>query len=135
MDQRSRRTLIALAPLAIALGVAAPAAAQLLPRLPLPSLPGVGPVVRDLERALPIDTPDLRELTSLRVTRLERLVRRHPRELELDDLGQAVVRGEILAISPSPQSLEIAAGSDPAEPSTFEDPGVLDTIKPALSRE
>ena len=30
---------------------------------------------------------------------------------------------------------EIADGSDPAVPSTIEDPGVLDTIKPALRRE
>ena len=107
MDQRPRRTLIGLALLA-GVGLAAPAAAQLLPQLPVPSLPGVGSVVRDIERTLPVETPNLRELTSLRVTRLQRLVRQHPRELELDDLGQAVVRGEILASSPRPQSLAMA---------------------------
>lgn len=124
MDQRPRRTLIGLALLA-AVGAAAPAAAQLLPPLPLPSLPGVDSVVRDLDRALP-DTSSLRELTSLRVTRLQRLVRQHPRELELDDLGQAVVRGEILAVSPTPQSLEIArrGGFTIVRSETLEDVGI-----------
>jgi hypothetical protein len=103
MDQR-RRTLIALAPLILAVGLAAPAAAQLLPKLP--SLPGVGSVVRDVERTLPVE--EVRQLTDLRRLKLQRLVRQNPRELDLDDAGQVVVRGEILAVSPSPQSLAIA---------------------------
>jgi hypothetical protein len=128
MDQR-RRTLIALAPLIIAAGIAAPAAAQLLPKLP--SLPGVGSVVRDVERTLPME--QVRQLTDLRRLKLQRLVRQHPRELELDDAGQAVVRGEILAVSPSPQSLAIAgkAGFTVVRQEVLEDVGLtLVTLAP-----
>jgi len=105
MSQRRRRTLFALAPLAIAAGLPAPAAAQLLPRLPLPA---VGPVVRDLDRTLDAQVADVRQLTDLRRLNLQRLVRQNPRELDVDDRGQAVVRGEILAVSPSERSLAIA---------------------------
>ena len=41
--------------------------------------------------------------------RLHDLVRDHPKALDLDDNGAAVVRGEVLAISPSPVSLDIIA--------------------------
>lgn len=132
MDQRPYRTLIGLALLAAA-GVAAPAAAQLLPRLPVPPLPDAGSVVRDIEGALPVDTPDIGDLTSLRLTRLQRLVRHNPRELELDDLGQAVVRGEILAVSPSERSLETArqAGFTVLRTEALEDLGItLVTLSP-----
>ncbi|KQZ27444.1 peptidase S8 [Caulobacter sp. Root1472] len=37
--------------------------------------------------------------------RLADLVRAHPRALELDDQGQPVVRGEVLAVSPTPEAL------------------------------
>lgn len=110
MNQRPRRTLTGLTLLAAALA-AAPAAAQLLPRLPAPSLPGVGPLLRDVDEALPVDAPSLGDLTRLRVNRLQRLVRQHPRELELDDRGQAAVRGEVLAVTPNERSLEIARGA------------------------
>jgi len=108
MSQRRRRTLIALAPLALAAGLAAPAAAQLLPRLPLPN---VGGVIGDVQSALPIQTPDLGGLTNLvdlRRLRIQTLIREHPREIDVDEQGDAVVRGEVLVVSPSPQSLEIA---------------------------
>ena len=108
MNQRRRRTLIALAPLALAAGLAAPAAAQLLPRLPLPS---VGGVINGVQRTLPIETPDLgavTDLTDLRRLQVQTLIRQHPREIDIDDHGEAVVRGEVLAVSPSPQSLDIA---------------------------
>lgn len=126
MNQRPRRTLIGLALLTAAAGLAAPAAAQLLPRLPVPSLPSPGSVVRDIEKGLPVETPNLRELTSLRVSRLQQLVRQHPRELELDDLGQAVVRHEILAVSPTERSLEIArkAGFTVIGSETLDDLGI-----------
>lgn len=132
MDQRPYRTLIGLALLAAA-GVAAPAAAQLLPRLPVPPLPDAGSVVRDIEGALPVDAPDVGDLTSLRVSHLQRLVRQHPRQLELDDLGQAVVRGEILAVSPSERSLETArqAGFTVLRTEALEDLGItLVTLSP-----
>jgi len=108
MSQRRHRTLIALAPLALAAGLAAPAAAQLLPRLPLPN---VGGVIGDVQSALPIQTPDLSSLTSLtdlRRLQVQNLIRDHPREIDVDEQGDAVVRGEVLAVSPSAQSLNIA---------------------------
>jgi subtilisin family serine protease len=108
MSQRRRLILIALAPLALAAGLAAPAAAQLLPRLPLPN---VGGVIGDVRRALPLETPDVNDLTSLtdlRRLQVQRLIRDHPREIDVDEQGDAVVRGEVLAVSPSPQSLDIA---------------------------
>jgi len=108
MSQRRRRTLIALAPLALAAGLAAPAVAQLLPRLPLPN---VGGVIGDVQRTLPLETPDLSAVTSLTDLRrlgIQRLIRDHPHEIDVDEQGDAVVRGEVLAVTPSPQSLEIA---------------------------
>ena len=109
MDQR-RRTLFAAAAIAAA-ALAAPAAAQLLPRLPLPSVGGVvggvvDPLVRDLDRAPP--DLDVRGLTDLRRVRVRALVREHPRQIDVDFDGEPVVRGEILAVSPTPRSLEIA---------------------------
>ncbi|MGE5565069.1 MAG: S8 family serine peptidase [Parcubacteria group bacterium] len=104
-----RRILLVLAPLALT-ALAAPAAGQLLPSVQLP-LPNVGGVVRDVQRTLPIDTPDLSavtNLTDLRRLQVQRLIRDYPREIDVDDHGEAVVRGEVLAVSPSPQSLEIA---------------------------
>jgi subtilisin family serine protease len=104
-----RKALIVLAPLALA-ALAAPAAAQLLPGVRLP-LPNVGGVVRDVQRTLPIDTPDLSAVTDLadqRRLQVQKLIRDHPREIDVDDHGEAVVRGEVLAVSPSPRSLEIA---------------------------
>lgn len=105
MSQR-RRTLFAAAALVLAAG---PAAAQLLPKLPLPPVVGgvVDPVLRDLDRAT-ADLPKLRELTDLRRLRARDLIRQHPREIDVDFAGEPVVRGEILAISPTPQSLEVA---------------------------
>jgi len=102
-----RKALIVLAPLALA-ALAAPAAAQLLPRLPLPN---VGGVIGDVQRTLPIDTPDLSAITNLadlRRLQVQRLIRDHPREIDVDEHGDAVVRGEVLAVSPTPQSLDIA---------------------------
>jgi len=99
----------------LALAAAAPTRAQLLPSpssaplgsgLPLPELPerllrGVGRTVEQL-------TPDNlapEVLAAARLDRLRALVRAHPRALELDDHGQPVVRGEVLAVSPGPDAL------------------------------
>jgi hypothetical protein len=74
--------------------------------LPLPELPerllrGVGQTVEQL-------TPDNlapEVLAAARLDRLRALVRAHPRALELDDQGQPVVRGEVLAVSPDAGAL------------------------------
>ena len=92
-----------------------PAAAQLLPspgavleRLPLPaplSDPLQGTATRldqTVERLPP------RALATARIDRLTALARRYPKALELDDLGQPVVRGEVLAVSPGPEALAAA---------------------------
>lgn len=104
-----------------ALAAATPALAQLLGGT-LPPLGGGLPAVterleRPLERSLPrLEDPaegmlartrglteaalgDLRRLT------VERLLREHPRLVEADDAGQPVVRGEVLALSLSPDTL------------------------------
>jgi subtilisin family serine protease len=55
------------------------------------------------------DLTDLNRLADLRLERLRALVRANPRSLDVDDHGAPVVRGEVLAVSPSPASLAIAA--------------------------
>lgn len=92
-----------------------PAAAQLLPspgavldRLPLPA-PLQDPLqdtATRLGRTAEQLTP--RALAAARLDRLTALARRHPKALELDDLGQPVVRGEVLAVSPGPEALATA---------------------------
>jgi subtilisin family serine protease len=81
--------------------IAAGAAAQILPSLPTGALPntalppGAAPTVQGV-------LDDVRgDLGRLRVQRIDTLLRAHPRELERDAAGDAVVRGEILAIAPT----------------------------------
>jgi hypothetical protein len=112
-SSRRRRRLIG-AVLAVGLAGAAPAyglpglggAPQIdLPGPPLGTLDGVGDrVTPDLGDTL----PDMDRLADLRLLKLRNLVRENPRALDVDDTGQPVVRGEVLAISPSPASLDIA---------------------------
>lgn len=103
------------AKIALALGLAlaaAPAAAQ------LPGLPVVGgvterlpqPLTAPLEAALgrTFERLNPRTLIDERLQRLNEMVRANPRFLEFDDLRQPVVRGEVLATSPSEQSLAAA---------------------------
>jgi subtilisin family serine protease len=60
---------------------------------------------------------DPQRLLDLRLDRIARLVRANRRVLDLDEAGEAVVRGQVLAVSPSPQALELAraAGFSVAE--------------------
>jgi len=95
----------------------APADAQLLPSpssvvgrtgLPLPQLPLADRLAQDVDGLADSLNPDA--LAAARLDRLAALVRTHPRALELDDQGQPVVRGEVLAVSPTPEALaKIAA--------------------------
>jgi hypothetical protein len=113
--------------LVCACAVGASAAAQILPG---PLSPGVGgspglpsPLVRDLptDRVTDLARETVREvdrstrdLTSDLVAsarKLTALVRANPKVLDVDDRGQAVVRGEVLAISPSAASLERLAAA------------------------
>lgn len=114
--RRLRGVLVAVG----ALGLANPASAQLLggalpsPGLPLPStslpstsLPDVRPPrlprtreVVDTARGLIGET-----LADARRLKLEALVRNHPDVIDTDDQGAPVVRGEIVALSPTPAAL------------------------------
>lgn len=94
---------------ACALALAPAADAQLLPG-GLPSLPGRLPVVSDVVDG----AEDLTTRTAQGVRdpagldRLKALLRANPRALEPDDQGRPVVRGEVLAVSPSPEALRRA---------------------------
>jgi hypothetical protein len=121
-------------------GQAAPAHAQLLPSpssvlgrtgLPLPALPLADRLTSDLDQAAQRLTPQA--LAAARLDRLAALVRAHPRALELDDQGQPVVRGEVLAVSPRPEALAqiTAAGFAIARQTTSEELGLsLVTLTP-----
>jgi len=90
-----------------ALILAASATAQILPGLPgLPRDPlaGVAPVVREPLEQIGSAVRAL-DVADLRLNRLAALVRSNPRVLDLDDNGQAVVRGEVLAVSPDEPAL------------------------------
>ena len=110
----SRQTLLALTGVFV-LSLNVPATAQLLPGSgSLPSLPPVGlpdlpdrtRVLGRVEGAARRLTPEL--LAAARLDRLRDLVRAQPRRLDIDELGQPVVRGEVLAVSPDPASLAAA---------------------------
>ncbi|WP_245863777.1 S8 family serine peptidase [Caulobacter mirabilis] len=93
--------------------LAAPAAAQLpgvggLPLPSTPSLPDLGRLPAAVEGAVEGAVGDARKLADLRRLRLEDLVRRNRRELDVDDRGAPIVRGRVLAVSPSPEGLEAA---------------------------
>jgi len=102
------RTLAAV----VVLAVATPAAAQILPGggpLPLPSV-GLPDLPR---RGLPdggaltgrAETLLARTLQQTRSLQIEALLRDHPQYVEADDQGAPVVRGQILALSPSADAL------------------------------
>jgi subtilisin family serine protease len=77
------------------------------PGLDVLGLP-VNGVVDPLAAATQADLAQADRLVEARVARLRDLVRDNPRALDVDDSGAPVVRGEVLALSPSPASLEIA---------------------------
>ncbi len=98
--------------------IASPAAAQVtLPSVRLPQLPPV--TVPDLPATnVPLDIGksaaalagevDPRRLRELRALRIRELLRRHRDVLEADPHGAPVVRGEVLALSPSAAALQAA---------------------------
>lgn len=98
--------------------IASPAAAQLtlpsvrLPQLPpvtLPDLPATVPLDVDKSAAALAGETDPRRLRELRALRIRELLRRHRDVLEADPHGAPVVRGEVLALSPSTAALQAAA--------------------------
>jgi subtilisin family serine protease len=99
--------------LCCALGFAAPAHAQLhLPSLNLPLPQRIGPLDGDTLRGPAtrlLDRSALPALATLRLDQAAQLLRRHPDLLEPDVHGEPVVRGEILAWSPSTAARAAAA--------------------------
>ena len=89
-----------------------------LPQLRLPQLPGNLP---ELPATLPLDTDKsaallaregaVARLAELRALRIRELLRRHRDVLEADPHGQPIVRGEVLALSPSEAALQAAAAA------------------------
>lgn len=118
MTFRKPRPGLAIATLSclLALGAGtAPALAQLLStpssvldRAGLPLSDAADRLTSGLDQTVDRLTPQAltpKALAAARLDRLTALVRAHPRALELDDRGQPVVRGEVLAVSPSPEAL------------------------------
>jgi subtilisin family serine protease len=107
-----------------AVALAGPASAQLLPRLggglPLsaPSLPDLPGQTLDDTKAV----GDIERQANERIDRLRALVRANPKTLDVDDAGAAVVRGQVIALSPSPDALAAAtrAGFEIARKETLD---------------
>jgi hypothetical protein len=93
--------------------IATPASAQLLHGLggAVSGLPStIGGTLGDVRQSTDRMVDDLSSATSqVSRDRLSDLARENPRALDFDDHGAVVVRGEVLAISPSPASLDLAA--------------------------
>jgi len=93
--------------------IASPASAQLVRGLggAIGGLPStLGGAVGDLRQGVSQTLNDVSSTASeVSHDQLHDLARDHPKTLDLDDNGAAVVRGEVLAISPNPASLDIAA--------------------------
>ena len=86
-----------------------------LPQVPgvtLPNLPAAGvPLDIDKSAAALAGEVDARRLRELRVLRIRELLRRHRDVLEADPHGAPIVRGEVLALSPSAAALQAAGGA------------------------
>jgi hypothetical protein len=99
---------------AVLLAASGPASAQLrggLPGVVGGALPGLPPVeLPNVRSALPqtLEALDPRGLADLRLRRLTDLVRANAKVLDADAAGNPVVRGEVLATSPSAQALAAA---------------------------
>src|SRR2546430_6604216 len=98
---------------------ASAAVAQLrLPAVRLPPLPGVtlpnlpaGVLDIDKSAAALAGEVDPRRLRELRALRIRELLRRHRDVLEADPHGAPMVRGEVLALSPSTAALRAAGAA------------------------
>ncbi|MDO8799589.1 S8 family serine peptidase [Phenylobacterium sp.] len=73
-----------------------------LPAVAAPRLPTVSGLARQAQSL------EGQTLSALRGRQVQALIRDHADVIDVDDHGQAVVRGEVLILSPSPQSLAIA---------------------------
>jgi subtilisin family serine protease len=96
--------------LPLILAQTSPAAAQLaLPAVRLPTLPGGG--LNGLPLADRLSDLSNDRLQDIRRLRVRDLIRTHRREIEADPNDAAVVRGEVVAFSPTEEALERARGA------------------------
>jgi subtilisin family serine protease len=103
--------------LIVCLALAPPAAAQLvlpsvrLPQAPvaLPNPPGALPAQTTVDAS--VGELDPRRLRELRAMRVRELLLRHRDVLEADPDGAPIVRGEVLALTPSPAGMQAAIGA------------------------
>jgi subtilisin family serine protease len=105
----ARKYLALLLPLILA--QSPPVAAQVaLPAVRLPSLPGGGLNGLPLQDRLSDLSSDVdpRRLQDLRRLRVRALIRDHRREIEADPNGAPILRGEVVAFSPTDAALERA---------------------------
>ena len=122
---RKRQGLICAFTAMFCLMAAGPALAQLGSRLgPVLGLPLGPPSVSSLPGQVEGDAAIAADTGGKIVSRLEQmrsLVREHPRALDTDAAGNAVVRGVVIALDPSPASLAIArrAGFEVSAPETL----------------
>ncbi|MFP7725655.1 S8 family serine peptidase [Lysobacter sp. D1-1-M9] len=109
-----RRPLLSLLlPALVLAAMAMPAHAQLVGGMRAGSLPVTVPGQRRVSGAVPRlrrDLPDVVPEAASRLgnPRLERLLRRHPKLLDVDPAGAPVVRSEVVAIDPSVEALQLA---------------------------
>jgi hypothetical protein len=97
--------------LMVLLGATQVAAAQVgLPAVRLPSLPAVG-VPGSAVPGLLSANGQAADLDELRQLRIRELLRRHADALEADPHGDAIVRGQVLLLSPDGAALEAAAAA------------------------
>src|SRR5258708_21311076 len=82
-----------------------------VPGVTLPNLPAAGVLDIDKSAAALAGEVDPRRLRELRALRVRELLRRHRDVLEADPHGAPMVRGEILALSPSTAALQAAGGA------------------------
>lgn len=109
-DTRNRRGRGAIVAVLVVLLAVSPAAAQLPSAPGLPGLPGglPGEVGLPVDPGLPSTSgvaADLGRVTDLRRLRLRELIRQNRDTIDIDGNGAPVVRGELLAVAPSPESL------------------------------
>ena len=108
--------------------------------LPSVRLPAPGALINPLPADLPLRSTleaEVRgtDLTDLRALRIRALLRSHRDVIEADSRGNPIVRGEVLAVSPSPESLEAAtqAGFSVVRESSLDELGIRIVVLHASS--
>jgi len=81
-----------------------------MPAVPLPSVPLLSRPLSAIDQSLDdAETRSLAALSRVRDLQIRRLVRANPNTVDVDNQGNPIVRGEVLALAPSEQALALAA--------------------------